>query len=234
MDMLNNREQVTEGVTADEAQKPSVQDSVISVSSDEAVVKAALEGAAAVIHAQQQPQVPLSPPSAPAPVPAPAPPAPAPPPAPQGGVHGGGMNFHFGGGAPGAPAPPGGPKQNNVNWTLIIIVGMILAAFIVGVAIVSDISSKTLDDDGDGVANANDRCSNTPSGNPVDSNGCAAAQKDSDDDGISDADDLCPETPPGSEVDYQGCTYSNSTPGIALTSTLFVLGVVAFIVRRKS
>jgi hypothetical protein len=207
MNMLNNAEQVAKGMAVDEEQKSSVHDSVISVANDDAVVKAALEGAAAVIHAQQpryekQSVVPTEQYQAP-PLPV---------------VH--------------PPQQTGGPPKNNVNWTPIIIVGMILAAILVAFAIYSDISSRTLDDDGDGVANVNDRCSNTTSGDPVDSNGCAASQKDTDGDGVSDADDRCPGTTSGNEVDSEGCVHS--TPGITLTGTILVLSVAAFVARRKS
>ena len=42
------------------------------------------------------------------------------------------------------------------------------------------------DDDGDGVANEQDLCANTPPGSIVDFDGCADSQKDTDGDGYND------------------------------------------------
>lgn len=61
-----------------------------------------------------------------------------------------------------------------------------------------------LDSDGDGVADALDRCPDTPAGAAVDEFGCAAVQ-DSDGDGVPDSRDMCPDTPPGMPVDEYGC-----------------------------
>ena len=62
------------------------------------------------------------------------------------------------------------------------------------------------DSDGDGVADKNDACPNTPSGTTVDSTGCAVKKmSDSDGDGVADADDKCPSTPSGKEVNAYGC-----------------------------
>jgi hypothetical protein len=47
-----------------------------------------------------------------------------------------------------------------------------------------------LDDDGDGVSNANDLCPDTAPGDPVDVDGCSDFQKDSDNDGLSDGDEI--------------------------------------------
>jgi len=63
----------------------------------------------------------------------------------------------------------------------------------------------TSDADGDGVPNAQDTCPNTPAGEAVDNNGCAASQRDSDNDGVSDDLDECPTTPADTEVDEVGC-----------------------------
>lgn len=52
--------------------------------------------------------------------------------------------------------------------------------------------NEQIDSDGDSIADNNDNCPNTSSGQATDRNGCAASQLDSDNDGISDADDLCP------------------------------------------
>lgn len=63
-----------------------------------------------------------------------------------------------------------------------------------------------LDDDGDGIANEEDFCSNTPFGQPVNDVGCAQSQLDDDNDGITnDIDILCPNTAEGVVVDTKGC-----------------------------
>ncbi len=59
------------------------------------------------------------------------------------------------------------------------------------------------DADGDGIADSQDRCANTPSGAKVDSKGCPL---DSDQDGIADHMDQCPNTPAGKAVDGKGCS----------------------------
>ncbi len=63
----------------------------------------------------------------------------------------------------------------------------------------------TVDTDGDGVDDGDDLCPGTPSGEPVDGDGCGASQLDADNDGVSDADDLCPGTPAGDPVNGDGC-----------------------------
>jgi OOP family OmpA-OmpF porin len=59
------------------------------------------------------------------------------------------------------------------------------------------------DQDGDGVADADDNCPFTPEGVKVESNGCAV---DNDGDGIPDYMDKCLETPLGNVVDLMGCS----------------------------
>lgn len=59
-----------------------------------------------------------------------------------------------------------------------------------------------LDSDGDGVADYMDKCPDTPKGAPVDANGCPL---DSDGDGVADYMDKCPNTPAGATVDSEGC-----------------------------
>ncbi len=61
-----------------------------------------------------------------------------------------------------------------------------------------------MDGDGDGVADADDRCPTTPAGVQVDSMGCAL---DGDGDGVADYKDQCPSTPAGREVDAKGCKF---------------------------
>jgi OmpA-OmpF porin, OOP family len=67
------------------------------------------------------------------------------------------------------------------------------------------------DSDGDGVADAMDRCPGTPRGVGVDENGCPL---DSDKDGVFDYQDACPDTPAGTAVDAKGCPI----PAAATTS----------------
>lgn len=103
---------------------------------------------------------------------------------------------------------------------------------------------KKKDSDGDGVADKNDLCPNTPAGVTVDVNGCpidsdgdgvadyldqcpntpAAAvgyvdakgcPKDSDGDGVADYLDKCPNTPAGAKVDANGCTSDSDGDGVA-------------------
>jgi OOP family OmpA-OmpF porin len=59
-----------------------------------------------------------------------------------------------------------------------------------------------LDADGDGVADADDKCPGTPPNAVVDTQGCLP---DSDKDGIPDVADRCPGTPKGYAVDNNGC-----------------------------
>ena len=64
-------------------------------------------------------------------------------------------------------------KDASSNWTLRI-------------------DSYGEDDDEDGVSNSTDQCSNTPSGESVDANGCSQSQLDNDGDGFSNLDDDFP------------------------------------------
>jgi OOP family OmpA-OmpF porin len=61
---------------------------------------------------------------------------------------------------------------------------------------------KVIDSDNDGINDRMDKCSNTPAGVAVDTNGCAV---DSDNDGVADYLDKCPNTPAGVVVDKTGC-----------------------------
>jgi OOP family OmpA-OmpF porin len=60
------------------------------------------------------------------------------------------------------------------------------------------------DTDGDGVADLNDACPQTPAGASIDSRGCAP-EDDADGDGVADVSDVCPDTPAGARVDKHGC-----------------------------
>ena len=72
-------------------------------------------------------------------------------------------------------------------------------------------SSKTADDDGDGVTNDLDECPFTPAGAKVNYQGCAASQYDTDEDGVIDSLDQCPATPAGESVDGNGCANSQKS-----------------------
>ncbi|MCW8823657.1 MAG: OmpA family protein [Ignavibacteriaceae bacterium] len=63
------------------------------------------------------------------------------------------------------------------------------------------------DADGDGVADAMDRCPDTPAGIKVDEFGCPV---DSDNDGVPDYLDECSDTPKGTMVDQKGCPVSET------------------------
>jgi surface protein len=69
-------------------------------------------------------------------------------------------------------------------------------------------STTVLDADGDGVADADDTCADTPSGETVDSSGCSDSQKDTDGDGVTDDLDTCADTAEGTTVDENGCADS--------------------------
>ncbi|MCC6137897.1 MAG: OmpA family protein [Bdellovibrionaceae bacterium] len=70
-------------------------------------------------------------------------------------------------------------------------------------------ASKTApaDTDGDGIADADDKCPGTAAGSNVGSDGCVLAEKkvDTDGDGIADIDDKCPGTTAGQAVNEFGC-----------------------------
>ena len=68
--------------------------------------------------------------------------------------------------------------------------------------VADDNSTAVLDADGDGVADAEDTCADTPSGETVDSSGCSDSQKDADEDGVADDLDTCADTP---ETDLKIC-----------------------------
>jgi outer membrane protein OmpA-like peptidoglycan-associated protein len=67
------------------------------------------------------------------------------------------------------------------------------------------------DTDHDGVANAADRCPNTPRGALVDGGGCPL---DTDSDKVFDGLDACPGTPTGATVDEKGCPIDTDKDGI--------------------
>jgi OOP family OmpA-OmpF porin len=69
----------------------------------------------------------------------------------------------------------------------------------------------SLDSDGDGVADARDKCPGTPTGVKVDAAGCPL---DSDKDGVPDYMDKCPGTPAGIKVDANGCASDSDGDGV--------------------
>jgi len=74
-----------------------------------------------------------------------------------------------------------------------------------------DANGCPLDGDRDGVYDNVDRCANTPAGTPVDANGCP---RDSDGDGVLDNADRCASTPAGTPVDANGCPRDTDGDGV--------------------
>ncbi|NOR41473.1 MAG: OmpA family protein [Gammaproteobacteria bacterium] len=70
---------------------------------------------------------------------------------------------------------------------------------------------ELIDADGDGVADSNDRCKDTPAGVAVDVTGC---EVDSDHDGVLDKQDRCADTPEGAVVDKHGCELDGDQDGV--------------------
>jgi outer membrane protein OmpA-like peptidoglycan-associated protein len=73
-------------------------------------------------------------------------------------------------------------------------------------------NTKPKDADGDGVADKDDKCANTPAGVRVDATGCPL---DSDRDGVADYQDKCANTPAGVTVDSTGCPVDSDKDGVA-------------------
>jgi outer membrane protein OmpA-like peptidoglycan-associated protein len=72
-------------------------------------------------------------------------------------------------------------------------------------------SKALVDADGDGVIDANDRCSGTKRGALVDRRGCPT---DRDNDGVADGVDRCPSTPAGVVADENGCTVDEDNDAV--------------------
>lgn len=70
---------------------------------------------------------------------------------------------------------------------------------------------QLIDADGDGIADANDRCQDTPPGVVVDETGC---ESDRDHDGVMDRHDHCAATPEGAVVNIQGCEPDSDADGV--------------------
>ncbi len=84
-------------------------------------------------------------------------------------------------------------------------------AYLTGMLGISFALSGSFDSDGDGIANQNDLCPNTPQGVKVDEYGCPV---DSDNDGVADYLDNCSNTPAGVKVDLNGCPLDSDNDGV--------------------
>ena len=80
-----------------------------------------------------------------------------------------------------------------------------------GLGIRYKFGADPLDEDGDGVPDARDKCPHTPHGVVVDANGCPP---DSDHDGVPDYLDKCPNTPAGAPVNADGCPLDSDGDGV--------------------
>ena len=72
-------------------------------------------------------------------------------------------------------------------------------------------TTRSRDEDLDGVPDRKDACPGTPAGAIVDSRGCPI---DSDRDGVPDGTDQCPDTPVGTQVDERGCLADSDRDGV--------------------
>ena len=84
-------------------------------------------------------------------------------------------------------------------------------AYLTGMLGISFALSGSFDSDGDGIANQNDLCPNTPQGVKVDEYGCPV---DSDNDGVVDYLDNCSNTPAEVKVDLNGCPLDSDNDGV--------------------
>lgn len=71
---------------------------------------------------------------------------------------------------------------------------------------------QPLDSDGDGIADADDQCPDTPAQIAVNASGCPS---DNDADGVADYMDKCPGTADGVQVDETGCALDSDKDGVA-------------------
>ncbi|AZQ58497.1 T9SS type A sorting domain-containing protein [Maribacter sp. MJ134] len=90
-------------------------------------------------------------------------------------------------------------SNNSGTYTITSTEGCI-ETFILNVKL-----NPNVDEDNDGIINSNDICSNTPSGEAVDADGCSESQLDTDGDGVNNSNDNCPNTPVGAIVSSDGC-----------------------------
>lgn len=68
------------------------------------------------------------------------------------------------------------------------------------------------DSDGDGVADGQDICADTPADESANVNGCSTSQLDDDGDGVSNGADNCPDTAQDAAVDANGCAAGQMPP----------------------
>jgi len=97
-------------------------------------------------------------------------------------------------------------------WLLLGLGGQQAAAEATRVA-----PPASVDSDGDGVPDTQDRCPGTPPSTRVDIYGC---KLDSDSDGVPDSDDHCPNTALGVRVDTRGCEVKDEIrlPGVVFAT----------------
>ena len=67
-------------------------------------------------------------------------------------------------------------------------------------------ATEATDSDSDGVGDNSDQCEETPAGELVDGDGCAASELDDDGDGVFNNADQCANTPAGTAVNAVGCS----------------------------
>ena len=72
--------------------------------------------------------------------------------------------------------------------------------------LVSSVRIEFDDNDNDGVHFFDDLCTDTPTGEQVNVNGCSLSQLDTDQDGVTDNLDICANSPVGEIADSNGCT----------------------------
>ena len=181
-----------------------INDSVVSIKNDPEIVRAALEGAAAVVSAQKDKVSEIEKPT----------------------VDWGTLHSE-------QDRKPLLVSLKKRKWS-IIIGGMFLLIIVSVFTNSSNDSHQVLeteDSDGDGISNVDDECPDTPEGENVDPHGCSDSQKDSDGDGVSDADDECPDTPSGKDVYEDGCSASQ-TPGFSFLFSLTALIAIAVLSSR--
>ncbi|SPD75360.1 exported hypothetical protein [uncultured Desulfobacterium sp.] len=109
------------------------------------------------------------------------------------------------------------PSKNNIadddGWLPYLKKGLPefnLVVFFADKKFAVDNLSYGEDKDGDGVADDEDKCLNTPEGEVADASGCSASERDTDGDGHMDDKDICPDTPANEieSVDVNGCSPS--------------------------
>ncbi len=94
---------------------------------------------------------------------------------------------------------------------------------------VGDPPPPPVDSDGDGVADADDLCPNTPAGTTVDADGCEVqGNQDDDGDGVNNDVDQCPNTAAGTQVDEVGCEVTSNCSDFTSSTFSHVLSGRAY------